>query len=310
MTRMIQVFPVWLRVWHWINATLFVILTVTGASLHFAAPDSPFIPFATARLWHNICGLMLTANYLIYLVMNVVSGNVRHYIPRFRGLFRRLWVQGVFYVDGFPKGEHHPFPPTAQAKFNPLQQVTYGAVMYLGMPALVGSGLLYFFPEYMPEQILGWSGLWPVAVFHYVMGLVLATFMLSHIYLGTCGETLTSEFRRMIRGEMLPLPDQRRSPMERRRTDRRASDRRQEAPRSIFADRPRETPAEGDDPPTGTPGGGEAPGAPGAAPPGGTPEPGAGASSPTAGPATGEEGETTEAMRQGTAGEGHGNGNR
>lgn len=194
-------FPRWLRVWHWINAVLFITLAATGFSLHFASPEGALIPFNAARVTHNVCGMALTANYLYFLVMNLARGNWVHYLPRLNGLVQRLWVQSMFYAVGIFRGEHHPYPPQPRCKYNPLQQLAYLGVMAGGMPLLIGSGLVYYFPELLPERILGWGGVWPVAVLHTLMGFLLTAFLIAHLYLATVGKTLTADLKKMLFGD-------------------------------------------------------------------------------------------------------------
>lgn len=196
-----ELYPVWLRVWHWLNVTLFLALIVTGFSLHVT--EWGVISFATARVVHNVAGLLLIANYLYYLVGNLVSGNFRHYWPRWRALPTGVMVMMRHYGLGIFQGHPLPHVPTIRCKFNPMQQVTYLMVMAVGMPLLMASGVLLFFPDLLPARFLGMDGVWPVAVFHYLMGLFLLLFMLGHVYLGTAGETPTAEFHKMIQGERL-----------------------------------------------------------------------------------------------------------
>ncbi|MBF0584207.1 MAG: cytochrome b/b6 domain-containing protein [Magnetococcales bacterium] len=196
----IELYPLWLRVWHWCNAISFLMLILTGVSLHFAGAAIPLIPFNTARILHNIFGIFMTLAYLVYALATVSGRNGIHYRPRWEGLLGRLLCQARFYGVGIFRDEPHPFPSTARCKFNPLQQITYLGVMFAGVPLLIVSGLMFFWPELAPAQFLGMDGLWVVAVSHYLFGLLLTAFMLGHIYLATAGETLLGEFRKMIFG--------------------------------------------------------------------------------------------------------------
>ncbi len=44
-TKKIYLYPVWIRLWHTLNALMFLVLLVTGISLHYASAESSFIPF-------------------------------------------------------------------------------------------------------------------------------------------------------------------------------------------------------------------------------------------------------------------------
>ncbi|MBF0370657.1 MAG: cytochrome b/b6 domain-containing protein [Magnetococcales bacterium] len=204
MNTHIQLYPVWIRIWHWTNALLFLALTFSGMSMRFAGSGAiPWIPFNTARLLHNSCGILLAVGYVAWFVGNILSGNWRHYVPELKGLIGRLIEQTRFYAVGIFQDAHHPFPATARSKFNPLQQLTYLGVMFVAMPVLIVTGILFFFPEYAPESFLGFDGLWPLAILHYITGLFLMIFLIGHIYLATAGETVIGEFKKMVFGSTI-----------------------------------------------------------------------------------------------------------
>ncbi|MBP0575071.1 cytochrome b/b6 domain-containing protein, partial [Mycobacterium tuberculosis] len=68
MSHRVYLLPVWLRLWHWTNAVLMIVLAVTGASLHFADPALMLVPFSLAARLHNIAGLALVAAYAFFVV--------------------------------------------------------------------------------------------------------------------------------------------------------------------------------------------------------------------------------------------------
>ncbi|MBF0162628.1 MAG: thiosulfate reductase cytochrome B subunit [Magnetococcales bacterium] len=196
----VELYPVWLRIWHWSNALSFVMLIASGVSLHFAGSDLPLIPFDRARVLHNIFGWLLLCAYLVFVATTLLGSNGVHYRPQWSGWMGRLLRQALFYGVGIFRGEPHPFPATARNKFNPLQQVTYLGVMFVAMPLLILSGLLFFWPQWVPEQLWEMDGLWVVGVVHYLLGVLLVAFMMGHIYLATAGETIWGEFRKMVLG--------------------------------------------------------------------------------------------------------------
>ncbi|MFL9824681.1 cytochrome b/b6 domain-containing protein [Rhodoplanes sp. SY1] len=200
MSERIFILPLWIRLWHWSNAVLMLVLTVTGVSLHFASPDAPLVPFRLSVMLHNNAGLAVAGLYVVFVVANIVSGNWWQYVPKPDGFFERCWRQTRFYAYGIFRGEHHPYPPTLEANFNALQQIIYWVVMYLLMPLLIVSGLVFMWPDLAPKRAFGVDGLLPVAVLHYMVGAMIVAFMVAHIYLGTTGTRVSSLFKMMVTG--------------------------------------------------------------------------------------------------------------
>jgi thiosulfate reductase cytochrome b subunit/nitrate/TMAO reductase-like tetraheme cytochrome c subunit len=210
--KKIYLYPIWLRLWHWFNALLFVVLIATGISMHFSDKNSYFlIPFDTSMLLHNITGILLSGIFVFYVISNIVTGNFKHYIPRYRGFFRRIFIQAGYYLSGIFNNEAHPFPASEEEKFNPLQQITYFTIMFFLMPIIIISGWFMLFPEYAPEEILGMGGVWPMAILHIAIGFLLSIFMIGHIYLGTTGKTVGELFKSMLNGWHLHDPGETRA---------------------------------------------------------------------------------------------------
>jgi thiosulfate reductase cytochrome b subunit len=194
-------YPLWVRIWHWLNALMCVALIITGISLHFSDPDNPLImDFDTSILLHNYAGLIMTVLYILFIVGNLVSTNGVHYMVKFKGFIKRLFIQIVFYGVGIFKGDEHPYPPTQTSKFNPLQQITYTGVMYGLVAPLVITGVLLIIPESIPDIFMGMGTILPIAIAHTILSYFLALFLLGHLYLATTGETLLSNYKTMLTG--------------------------------------------------------------------------------------------------------------
>lgn len=200
MSERIFILPLWIRIWHWTNALLIITLTITGISLHFSNPDLMLVRFDLAARIHDIAGLALVALYLFFVVANIVTGNWWQYVPKPGEFLEKCRRQIRFYAYGIFRGEPHPYPPTTQANFNALQQIVYWIIMYLFMPLLLITGIMFLWPDLAPKRVFGFDGLTPVAVLHYLAGLVIVTFMIAHIYLGTTGLKVSSLFKMMITG--------------------------------------------------------------------------------------------------------------
>lgn len=200
MARPVVLFSSWVRLWHWTNLAFMLGLIVSGLSLHFADPKVGVIDFNLAQRAHNIFGIALSVNYIFYVVANFVSGNWQQYVPSARGFPAQVAAQLRYYLWGIFLGRPAPFPTTPEAHFNPLQKITYLVVMYFLMPILILSGAFYLWPELAPDRLFGVDGLLPVAITHYTVAYVIVLFMCVHVYLGTCGKTLTTHFKSMITG--------------------------------------------------------------------------------------------------------------
>ncbi|MBI5325625.1 MAG: cytochrome b/b6 domain-containing protein [Ignavibacteriae bacterium] len=205
--KKIYLYPFWLRFWHWFNALLFFVLIVSGLSLHYADPKSFFIPFGLSIITHNVAGILLTLNYLLFFILNFAGGNYKFYLPEIKGFWSRVLTQTKYYIIGILIGESHPFSVNEKRKFNPMQQIAYIVIMYLFMPLIVVTGWLLMFPELAPNEFFGMGGVWPMALAHAVTGFVLRLFIFAHIYLGTTGNTIGELFKSMITGWHLVHPE-------------------------------------------------------------------------------------------------------
>jgi thiosulfate reductase cytochrome b subunit len=195
-------YPKWIRLWHVLNALMFLVLIVTGISMQYTDKENGIymVGFAMAVKWHNYAAFVLTVSYVVFIIGNGFTSNGRYYRIKKDTFLTDLIKQGKYYAFGMFKGEKHPFPVTLESKFNPLQKITYVLAMYLGMPLLIISGFVLLFPEVAVDKIFGVSGLVLNDVLHITTGFLLSIFMIVHIYTCTLGAKPTSLFRGMISG--------------------------------------------------------------------------------------------------------------
>lgn len=198
--KRILLYPGWLRAWHWLNVILFIVLIWTGVELHFARPRTVGLGFETSRVVHNVAGIVLTLNYLVFVLGNLLTRNGRYYVADLAAVPAGLARQLRYYVWGIFRGEPHPYPHSERRKFNPLQQVTYAVVMYALLPLMVATGWVIFFPDKIPERLFGVSGRVFYALAHTFLGYVLGLFMMVHIYLGTTGSSPLELFKGILTG--------------------------------------------------------------------------------------------------------------
>jgi thiosulfate reductase cytochrome b subunit len=196
----IYLYQVWVRLWHLLNAILCLILIITGISMQFSNPKFPMIRFDMAVSVHNIVGIILCVNYLLFFIGNITTRNGKYYKLILPGLISRLIIQFRYYTRGLFKGETAPYPLNAERKFNPLQQVTYVGSMYLLIPIIMISGWALMYPEVIPARLLWSSGLHLTDLFHITAAFLVSLFMFIHIYFCTIGKTPFSNFMSMING--------------------------------------------------------------------------------------------------------------
>jgi thiosulfate reductase cytochrome b subunit len=194
-------YPVWVRVWHAINALLFLMLIITGISMHYSNQEFNLIGFNTAVSVHNVCGILLSANYIIFIIYNRFTTNGNHYRITTTGLLSSNIRQFKYYIRGIFTGQKPPYPVNESRKFNPLQTLSYVVVMYFLMFLIIISGWALIFPEVVfVKQLFGTSGIHLTAVLHIVVGYILSLFLFVHVYLCIIPKPFCSSLRAMISG--------------------------------------------------------------------------------------------------------------
>lgn len=197
----VYLYPVWVRLWHFINALLFLVLIVTGLSLQYSSADYTMIRFDRAVSIHNVAGILLTINYLIIFFGNLFTKNGFYYRMRRRWIKKEMFVQARYYLFGIFKGEKAPYPVNSRRKFNPLQKISYVGILYFLMPLVFITGWALIFPNVLfVDKIMGTSSLHFTDLVHIIVGFILSIFMFVHIYLCTIGKPAGSHFKAMLSG--------------------------------------------------------------------------------------------------------------
>ena len=81
-TKKIYLYPLWLRIWHHVNAVLMLALILTGVSMQYSNPDYPLIRFDIAVSVHNISGILLTLSYFYFFLGILFTSIGRHYVMK------------------------------------------------------------------------------------------------------------------------------------------------------------------------------------------------------------------------------------
>ncbi len=186
------------RIWHWVQALCIVMLIITGVILHWPEWFPGWFHWAVNT--HNWFGWLTVVFFGVWLIYNLVTGRIRHYIPRKGEIPGGMIKQAKFYGYGIFKHEPHPYAPSETNKFNPLQKIAYLQFQAILLPILLLSGLLYMYPESFQGVVNVLGGMSVVAIIHFILGGLFAAFLVAHIYLATTGETIGENFKAIITG--------------------------------------------------------------------------------------------------------------
>ena len=193
-------YPLWLRIWHGINAIGIILLILTGFSMQSGVESRFIVDFPVAVKFHNIVGITVALNYIVYFFGNMFTKNGQYYIVKPRGFLKRPIKQAYYYAWGMFHGMTSPYPLSEKRKFNPLQKYTYILTMYIAMPCLILSGFGLLFPELIIDRVYSVSGIFLTAVFHSALGFFMSIFLVVHLYIATIGKSPLENYKSMITG--------------------------------------------------------------------------------------------------------------
>ncbi|MEW5745695.1 MAG: cytochrome b/b6 domain-containing protein [Nitrospirota bacterium] len=197
----IDLHPLPVRVWHWINAASFIVLIATGMQLRYKDIFS-LMSFRTAVDIHNIFGFILTGNLVIWFAYYLATGKIRIYLPTLNlvKLVKEMVVQARYYGYGIFVGDENPHHPTPDNKFNAMQKTLYLAIMVLLIPLQVVTGVLLWDVKRFEKWISLAGGLRLVDSVHVFLFLFFTAFIFVHVYLATLGHTPLAHIKAMFTG--------------------------------------------------------------------------------------------------------------
>lgn len=192
--------PLWVRLWHWAVAALFVVLVLTGVVLTYSRSGFALMNYALADTLHQVTGILFSVLCGVFVVVALAGGYWRGYQRRWQGLSARARLHATNVVEG--GSATSDAEETSRARLDAsrgllflVQQFLYILSVVILSPLLAITGLILLYPELAPQKVAGLSGLWTFALAHYWAGLIGALFLLFHVYIATIGG-----LRRMIRG--------------------------------------------------------------------------------------------------------------
>ena len=182
---MIQRYSFSERICHWVTSFAYVYCLGTGAA--FYTPYLFWIAVIlgggpTSRFWHPVFGVGFV---LAALWMHALWRRTMDITPA-----DKAWLDDVKY---YATNEDEHVPP--QGKYNAGQKLYYWAMFY-GAILLLLSGIVMWFPEYVPR---GWNGLRATAiVLHECAALITVGAFIIHVYMSVF--TVPGSVTAMVRG--------------------------------------------------------------------------------------------------------------
>lgn len=184
-----------LRLWHWMQALLVIVLLVTGFNVHGTIQ---LLGYETAASYHRLAAWTLLGLWVLAWFWHVTTGEWKQYIP---SPVDRILAMMRYYGLGIFKGEPHPFHKDRWHRQNPLQRMAYLSVHVLIGPVIWISGLAYISYPYWGEYGIAGLSLAPVAMLHTVGAFLMLAFLIVHLYLAlSTSERPLGNLKEMITG--------------------------------------------------------------------------------------------------------------
>jgi len=187
------------RIWHWLQALMILLLLCTGLEIHSPERFTLF-GFESAVAVHSALGFLLIANAFLSLFYHLTTGKIREYLPEPKDFFSVALRQVRYYMGGIFRGAPHPFERRPGHKLNPLQQITYLAILNVLLPLQTLTGLAIWGLQRWPEVAGVLGGLSVLGPIHTLGAWLFSAFIILHVYLTTTGRTPWSNTAAMITG--------------------------------------------------------------------------------------------------------------
>jgi len=198
--RRVHMYDAYERLWHWLQAGAILMLIFTGLVIHKPHFFGMF-SFAYMVQVHNVLGFILLINAALALFYTLASGTIKRFLPAPKGFFGRMMAQTMYYTRGIFTGQPHPLEKTKEHRLNPLQQLTYLAILNVLLPAQVVTGVIIWGMQKWPLLAENLGGLPVLAPLHTFLAWAFAAFIVMHVYLTTAaGKTAGAGIKSMISG--------------------------------------------------------------------------------------------------------------
>jgi len=184
------------RVGHLVHALSVLALMVSGFIMHFSSPSNPL------GYIHNAAEIVLVVTYVFFILHEIVTFDIRHYISQDLELKEGIVKQAIFYIWGIFKREEHPYHMDSENRLTPLQKIAYFGIMFGLMPLVIVTGIILLKPSALSfiVRFIGMENMKYVLMAHLIGAFGSVAFLIGHIYLGTTGVTIKQHFEVMVTG--------------------------------------------------------------------------------------------------------------
>ena len=183
-----------------------VVLIVTGIGIHNAGA-AWIAALPKVVLLHNVASVVLAANAFLALFYHLATIAIRSFIPEPTGFMKRVLEHVAYQSRGIFYGAPHPTQAPTE-KLNPLQQVTYLALLNLLFPLQIVSGVLIWAIGRWPDLGAALGGLSIVAPVHNFGAWLFLSFFVLHVYLVTTGRSVGDHLQSMVTGYRAVEPEE------------------------------------------------------------------------------------------------------
>ena len=179
-----------IRIYHWLNVVLIVILVATGLFIGnpiFTQPGEAYAVFIMGRirLWHSMAAWIFIANFIYRFYWAWAGNEYAKFKP---------WRKG-FISDGLESVKYYLFltkEHTLHVGHNVVAQLAHFFILWIGSFFMILSGLALqgeIFPGGLQERLAGWmiplfgGGSYALRSYHHLTTWLFIAFVLVHLYL-------------------------------------------------------------------------------------------------------------------------------
>ena len=163
-----------------------IVLVFTGIQLRLPDVFPIFASFLNAVNLHNLCGLVVAADFVFWLLYHLVK---REFSERFLlspiGFFRDVTETLHYYGYAIFAGGNYPKTSTRYAPFDPVERIFYLTLMLVLVPIQIVTGLMLYDVHTMQPLIVALGGLRVVDAIHLLVAYLIISSMILHCYFHT-----------------------------------------------------------------------------------------------------------------------------